>query len=333
MGQVSNFLRILFSKDRSADSSSVEELRRTFKARYHQFKLLLNANNKALEIMAEMEEALKGTWPFGMSFVRSRCTGVSTSVFQIVKHLNELDPGQYELLYERFKEIQKRINPSVYPRTAFREGPLVIHLKDVNRDLADQVGSKMANLGEIGNEIRIKVSKGFVITAPAYWRFMHYNDLQSEIDRRIQSTNVERLDQLYELSAALQQLIIGSTLPKDLEETVSEHYHRLERETGKKGTRLAMRSERRCRLSSNWMKCAVMDLSESTSNVVLCPLVTRFREDYISIVHFDQFTYVHKRSLIGNASRLLHVMGNEHNGITRLQLVDQILDPRRSDRV
>ena len=241
MVQPLDFLRNFFSKKQRRDSSSVEELRRTFKARYHQFKLLLNANNKALEIMTEMEEALKGTWPFGMNFVRSRCTSVSTSVFQIVKHLNELNPGQYELLYERFKEIQKRINPSVHPRTDFREGPLVVHLKDVNKDLADQVGSKIANLGEVADKLGIKVSNGFVITAPAYRRFMQYNELQTEIDRRIQSTNVERLDQLYGLSAAIQQLIIGSTLPKELEETILKYYQLLEIEAGK-GTKLAMRS-------------------------------------------------------------------------------------------
>lgn len=241
MASIIDSIKSLVFKNPRTDSSSVEELRRTFRSRYHQFKLLLNANNKALEIMAEMTEALQGRWPFGMSFVRSRCTRVSTNVFQIVKHLDELNPDRYDALYDRFKEIQKQINPSVYPRTSFREGPMAMHLKAVNRNTVDQVGSKMANLGEIGNQIHIKVPNGFVITAPAYRRFMQYNDLQSEIDRRIQSANVERLDELYGLSAAIQQLIIGATLPEVLKEAILLHYHRLEQETGK-GTTLAMRS-------------------------------------------------------------------------------------------
>lgn len=223
------------------ESSNVEDLRTAFKARYHQFKLLLNANNKALDIMAEMEEALKGAHPFGMTFVLSRCTSISTSVWQIIKHLNDLAPGRYEELYVRFEEIQKKIDSLVQPKNLWGEGPLVIPLHDVDRGMVDQVGGKIANLGEIRNRIHLSVSNGFVITSQAYQRFMTYNDLQAEIDRRIQATNADRIDQLHSLSSHIQQLIIRSPFPEDLAAAISEHYRALEQEYGK-GVRVAVRS-------------------------------------------------------------------------------------------
>jgi pyruvate,water dikinase len=241
MGRISRFFESIFSKKGIEKSANVEELRAAFKARYHQFKLLLNANNKALEIMAEMEEALRGTWPFGMSFVRSRSTSVSTNVFQIVRHLNELSAGKYEALYERFKEIQRRVNPFIYPKTATKEGPLVLPLRDVDRDMADQAGSKLANLGEIRNRIQLRVPDGFVITAQAYHRFMEQNELQVEIDKRIQATDVDRVDKLYDLSAGIQQLIIGSSLPEYLERDILENYSLLKGNAEKAPT-VAMRS-------------------------------------------------------------------------------------------
>ena len=241
MGRVNDFLRHLLSKRHKGGDSNVEELRIAFKARYHNFKLLLNSNNKALEIMAEMEEALRGARPFGMTFVMSSCTRVSTNVWQIIKYLNELAPKRYEGLYGRFKEIQDKINQFVLRRDLPREGPLVLSLDSVDRDFADEVGSKIANLGEIRNRVGLMVSNGFVITARAYQLFMESNDLQSEIDRLIQATDVERLDHLYGLSADVQQLVIRSPLPDDLEAAISEQYRLLEREEGQE-IRVAVRS-------------------------------------------------------------------------------------------
>ena len=236
-----DILKGLFPIKQDRESFNVEELRTAFKARYHQFKLLLNANNKALEIMAEMEEALGGGQPFGMTFVQARLTGVSTSVWQIIKHLNDLAPEKYAALYGQFKEIQKKINPYVQHKSLGEEGPLVLPLNSVNKDMADQVGSKVANLGEIRNRIQLRVSNGFAITASAYQCFMKQNDLQSEIDRLIQATDVERLDQLFSLSANIQQLIIRSSLPEDLEVAIDEQYRLLEEADGK-GITVAMRS-------------------------------------------------------------------------------------------
>ena len=150
-------IKLLLRRGPKQEPQSPEDLRLAFRGRYHLFKLLLNANNKALDIMTEMEEALKGTWPFGMSFVRSRCTSVSTSVFQIVKNLNDLAPGKYGALFSRFKEIQMKVNPFISPKMLSRDGALVKPLREVDKSMADLVGSKMANLAEIGRQVDFRI--------------------------------------------------------------------------------------------------------------------------------------------------------------------------------
>jgi pyruvate,water dikinase len=240
MGMLQRVKTLLAGKQK-AELQSAEELRIAFKGRYHAFKLLLNANNRALDVMAEMEEALKGTWPFGMSFVRSRCTRVSTDVFQIVKNLNDLTPGKYNGLFGKFKEIQMKINPFIRPRNLSSEGPLVIPFHEVDKSMADQVGSKLASLGEIRKQIQANVPRGFAVTAKAYEHFMQSNSLQEEIDRRIQAADVGELDQLYSLSASIQQLIIGSPVPEDLSVAITEQFRLLEKEEGQAIT-VAVRS-------------------------------------------------------------------------------------------
>ncbi len=240
MGLV-DFVKKAILRRQEEELQSAEELRIAFRSRYHVFKLLLNANNKALDIMAEMEEARKGAWPFGMSFVRSRCISVSTSVFQIVRNINDLAPGKYGALFDRFKHIQMDINPLIRPKAGSREGPLVIPLREIDKNMADQVGSKLANLGEIGMKTQFRIPRGFAITAHAFEKFMKSHDLQEEIDRRIQASTVERLDQLFNLSASLQQLIIGSEVPQEVQRAIAEQYEALEAEAGM-GVRVAIRS-------------------------------------------------------------------------------------------
>ncbi len=232
MGRMLNRLKDLFSRGRRLDEADAEPLRIEFKARYHHFKLLLNANNQSLDIMAEVDEALTGTRPFGMNFVRSRCTRVATHVFQIIQHLTRLAPGSYEALQDRFREIQKSIHLFLDAPAPPAQGSLVLSLRDLDRNRVDQVGEKMANLGEILNRIHLRTPAGFAVTAEGYRRFMRHNDLQTEIDRRIQATETERFDALHGLSASLQQLIIRSEVPEELRQAVQGHYRRLEEEEG-----------------------------------------------------------------------------------------------------
>jgi pyruvate, water dikinase len=237
------FLRNFILRNRGVGSAShsVEELRAAFAHRYHNFKLLLTANNKALEVMTDLEKALQGNRPFGMSFVRSNCTGVSVNVFRMIKHLDELAPGKYRELYDSFRQIQDHINLTLANKKIFQTEKLVLPLSEVGRDNLDEAGAKMANVGTIRNEIGLPTPDGFVVTAGGYERFVSHNDLQAEIDRRVQATNTERIDDLYRLSTDIQNLILSASLPSDLENEILVAYEFLEKKQGK-GVRVSMRS-------------------------------------------------------------------------------------------
>ena len=243
--KIRKWIKGLFNKKESCErllnGDDIELLRGTFKARYHSFKLLLNANNKALEIMTELEEALRGSHPFGMSFVRSRITAISTNVFKIIKHLDELAPHKYEKLFPRFREIQQRIHTLIGHEPSPKEGPLVASLEEVVMGMVDLVGPKAASLGEIRKKLGFRIPDGFVITASGYYLFMLHSDLETEIQRRIQAAGARDLDQLYALSASIQQLIINAPLPTRLEAEIRKYYSILESKEGKE-VHVAMRS-------------------------------------------------------------------------------------------
>ena len=241
MGQVFDFMKGFLPRKGKESKANAEELRVDFRARYHQFKLLLNANNKSLEIMADIERALRLGQPFGMSFVKATCTAISVNVFQMIKNLAELGPGKYNELSNRFNGIQHNIDQLLTERKEVKDKRLIIPLKSIDKEMADLVGSKMANLGEIKNKIKIQVPEGFSITSAAYQKFIEHHDLQSEIERRFQSADLEDMERLYTLSAEIQQLIIRSRPPEDLHEAIMNACRELEGTVGGK-IGLAVRS-------------------------------------------------------------------------------------------
>jgi pyruvate,water dikinase len=159
----------------------------------------------------------------------------------MIKNLDELAPGKYREMYGRFKEIQERVNPLLAERKSTLADRMVYPLALTDKEMADQVGSKMANLGEMRNRLGLRVPNGFVISSLAYRRFMEHNDLQAEIDRRLQASEGDEMGSLYSLSADIQQLIIRSPLPDDLHGAIMEAYAQLQSQEGR-GVTVSLRS-------------------------------------------------------------------------------------------
>ena len=232
MKRFGNLIKKFFPDREELEPADVEALRLDFKERYRNFQQLISANNKALDIMADIEQALKGERPFGMAFVRSSATAISVDVFRMIRKIMLLAPGKYDELVERFNEIQKAIDRILTERKPLKDDRLVLPLNQINKDMADIVGGKMANLGEIRNAVGLKVPPGFVITSAAYQRLFDHNDLRAEINRRLQTADLEDIQQLYTMQAGLNRLIVEAEVPPDLVQAILEAWRVTEEEAG-----------------------------------------------------------------------------------------------------
>ena len=233
--------------DLSRDALDEESQTHAFKARYHAFRQLLAANNKTLELMTDMEEALQGNRPFGMSFIRSRCTAVSTNVYRIIRNLCELNATDYQGLKTVFTEIQHQVSTHLTSAGPVAGDRIILPFEEITKESADQVGSKMANLGELRNRLRLRVPEGFVVTTRGYELLMNHQGLQDRVNCLIQATPIEPMgksgDQnedesgscelevkpssLFEVSAQIQGLIAKASVPDALRDVILEAYDRL----------------------------------------------------------------------------------------------------------
>ena len=228
-GKIKRAIAGLFSDSQSdaAQGLTEEQIQAEFKKRYHHFKLLLTANKKALELMSEMEEALNGRRPFGMAFIRAHSTAVSVNVYKIIEHLNAIAPGKYGELYSRIKDIQRRVGECLRQDSPEAAMELVIPLEQAGRDQADQVGGKMAGLGEIVRRTGLPVPPGFAVTARAYRRLIEANDLKDEIYRLLQSAGPDDQRNLLILSSRIRSEITEAKVPDDVAEAVTRAYEAL----------------------------------------------------------------------------------------------------------
>ncbi len=230
----------LFNR-KKAERFKLEMLRLEFKARYHHFKLLLQSNNNALENMAAMEKALSKREPFGMPFIKAKTTAISVDVYRMIRNLNEIRPEKYTGLNRKFNEIQQNIADLLSYKKTTTDSRLVIPFADIDSKSEAMVGAKMAKLGQIINRMKLKVPDGFVVTSEAYRRFIEFNELQIEINRRFQSADFKDIAALQEVSEGIEKLIVSAQVPKELEDAILEAHQRLKSTVGHE-IRFAMRS-------------------------------------------------------------------------------------------
>ncbi len=241
MGRIGNWFRKKTSGGGENRDIEVEYLRLNFKARYHSFKLLISANNKSLENMADIERALQGHDVFGMGFIKSRVTAISVSVFSMITHLKTITGGKYPGLEPAFFKIEQVIAEILNPKKPAADPRLVIAFKDVEPGMAYLVGEKMDHAAEVKNSLGLTVPEGFAITSTAYELFMKENRLQSEIERVIQSAGPDSQGPFDILSSRIRTLIMDARIPEPLEQAVRAAWQNLENAKGG-SVRLAMRS-------------------------------------------------------------------------------------------
>ncbi|MDJ0761449.1 MAG: PEP/pyruvate-binding domain-containing protein [Myxococcota bacterium] len=209
------------------DAQNIEALRAEFKVHSHDFKLLLIANNQALELMNEVEAALKGNRPFEMNFVHTKCCRIAANVYRMIHYLNELAPGKYDLLFDRYLDIQEKIGACITYTFEPKDSPMVMNLCDLDRSFVDWAGGKMSNLGELKQEVGINIPDGFVVTLAGFQLFMNHDNLQLKIGKTTQSLATDEYDYFFDLSELLTDMILAAPFPPALEAEILSAYNTL----------------------------------------------------------------------------------------------------------
>ena len=99
----------------------------------------------------------------------------------------------------------------------------ILWLNEISKDSIQQVGGKGANLGEMFNN-NFPVPKAFVVTADAYKEFLQSTGIQEQINKILDSLDVNDTEKLKEASEKVQDLILSMGIPEELKREITKSY-------------------------------------------------------------------------------------------------------------
>ncbi len=104
--------------------------------------------------------------------------------------------------------------------------PFTVLLDKVDRNGAQLVGGKGANLGEM-IKVGLPVPKGFVVTTESYAVFLKENNLQDKISKIIGGTDTDDSDNLANASEEIERLVMSAEMPRQVAEEIMNAYRAL----------------------------------------------------------------------------------------------------------
>jgi pyruvate,water dikinase len=195
--------------------------------KYANFQRLLAANNAVLSLMTDMEEKLSGDFLFDLQYIRASVSQLAEETAALVDALNNLGDHRYDDLVDAFRRIITEVEDVLNRRREIPKAPLTISFDRLNLEMAEMVGGKNANLGEVINRVHLPVPPGFAISTYAYKLFLDFNHLTTLIPDLLGYWRVDDLDSLASVSDDLKSMVNQAEVPPELEEAILAAYEEL----------------------------------------------------------------------------------------------------------
>jgi len=229
-----NFFGLFKSKNKKTEEK--EKLKQLLKEKYLYFQRVLDENNRALSIMADLEEKFSGEYLFDMHYIQTNVRDVSEAVSEIIKNINALSDGKYSQLEEVYNQIREKIEKILISKIEIPETDFTIPLESLDKDSVLIAGGKIAHLSELKNILGIPTPEGFAVTSYAFIKFIEKTQLKEQISQILNSIDIKKIESLNEGSRKIQELIINSEVPEEIANSIKSSYENLCRKLSKKCT-------------------------------------------------------------------------------------------------
>ncbi len=221
----------LFSFLRRTKGPSRDELMRSFRLKYDNFKLLLESNTELLKIISDIEQKLRGKSGFGLPYIEAQTMRCFFHCGRMIECIEKMSGRPYHGLKKALESIQQAIMGEAPAARRATCSAYTLPYSAIGRGAGDTVGEKNANLAEVMNRVGLTVPRGFAVTTAGFERFMDFNELTEVFLRLKAKADVIETQTILQVSEQAQLLIAEAEVPEDLAGAIRTSYGRMEAET------------------------------------------------------------------------------------------------------
>jgi pyruvate,water dikinase len=193
-----------------------------FRSIFSRFRDLLDANNRALELIADMGDKLSGDYIFDKVYIINTYQELADKVYKAIYNLNMIAANKYMQLYDVFESLYPELKAYLEGRTGVFGEKFIFNLKDLDKSLGNVVGNKAAPLGEIRNRAQLNTPDGFAITTIGYKHFLEQNGLLEKIESLLRFWEKQGEESTEKISKEIQSLFKAAEVPSDLKKAIEK---------------------------------------------------------------------------------------------------------------
>ena len=220
MNILNRLLHIFRDRKQLREQEALTEL----KSRYHAFRIFLENNGRALELIVSIDGLLNRGEEADICASTEELLSVTG---ELVDGLNLLSGDAHSGLYALHglmaADVQGHLaSLSAHPNLQ----AYCLALDDLEPHSQLQAGTKASNLARL-RRLALPVPNGFVCTTRACRRFIASGQLAADIGRILHQVEF-RQKEIPEAAGQIREMILATPLPQEISLALSEAYHHLE---------------------------------------------------------------------------------------------------------
>jgi len=223
-----------FDKEKSVDLNELKSI-------FSEFQQILAGNNKVLELIAQLEDKLSGEYIFDINYLKKIVYRISGEIYRVIYNLNRIAGNKYQELNKLQSEIHSRLEIIINSPSQYKNDSYTLTNQEINSYNVESVGAKIANLGELKNQLNLSIPDGFGITTSAYYHFMDYNGLWVKINNIFKASVIKKKLNAKQHDQEIENLFKNAKIPEDLKKSIAKSVNLLNKRNKKKFN-LAIRS-------------------------------------------------------------------------------------------